>query len=252
MESEFLVKINGNGESLEGIASLYLRLIEEDFNMTIDEMANYLSCSYDYVQKNIAPYIHHVYINSVANKALVTYEEDSEHRELFTKRKLFSRTGFQRFLLGESVLLGNRERYYLNELSSIAREKLSRMAENQEQETTITKLFETIVLQQANILYSKTQLMNKVVKEFPLSKLPVKLYSLKDLLDGIEDLNIKFRYKVLVYRYLKQQGIPRIKMQSLIRYRREDLEDTAVFSLPLVVDKERLISNVEKFLEDTI
>ncbi|MEB8861012.1 hypothetical protein P4H06_32730 [Bacillus cereus] len=252
MESEFLVKINGNGESLEGIASLYLRLIEEDFNMTIDEMANYLSCSYDYVQKNIAPYIHHVYINSVANKALVTYEEDSEHRELFTKRKLFSQTGFQRFLLEESVLLGDRERYYLNELSSTAREKLSGMAENQEQETTITKLFETIAIQQANILYSKTQLMNKVVKEFSLSKLPVKLYSLKDLLDGIEDLNIKFRYKVLVYRYLKQQGIPRIKMQSLIRYRREDLEDTAVFSLPLVVDKERLISNVEKFLEDTI
>ncbi|MEC3195734.1 hypothetical protein P9Z84_24010 [Bacillus cereus] len=252
MESEFLVKINGNGETLEGIASLYLRLIEEDFNMTIDEMANYLSCSYDYVQKNIAPYIHHVYINSVANKALVTYGEDSEHRELFTKRKLFSRTGFQRFLLEESVLLGDRERYYLNELSSIAREKLSGMVEGQEQETPITKLFESIALQQANILYSKTQLMNKAVKGFPLSNFPVKLYSLKDLLEGIEDLNIKFRYKVMVYRYLKQQGIPKIKMQSLIRYRREDLEDTAVFSLPLVVDKKRIISNVEKFLEDTI
>jgi len=252
VESKFLVKINGNGESLEGIASLYLRLIEEEFNMTIDEMANYLSCSYDYVQKNIAPYIHHVYINSVANKALVTYGEDSEHRELFTKRKLFSRTEFQRFLLEESVLLGDCERYYLNELSSTAREKLSRMAENQEQETTITKLFETIALQHTNILYSKTQLMNKVVKEFPLSNFPVKLYSLKDLLGGIEDLNIKFRYKVMVYRYMKQQGIPRIKIQSLIRYRREDLEDTAVFSLPLVVDKERIISNVEKFLEDTI
>ncbi|MCU5578285.1 hypothetical protein [Bacillus wiedmannii] len=206
--------------------------------MTIDEMANYFSCSNDYVQKNIAPYIHHVYINSVANKALVTYGEESEHRELFTKRKLFSRTGFQQFTLEGSVLLGDRERYYLNELSSTAREKLSGMAENQEQETTITKLFETIALQQTNILYSKTQLMNKVVKEFSLSNLPVKLYSLKHLLDGIEELNIKFRYKVLVYRYLKQQGIPRIKMQSLIRYRREDLEDTAVFSLPLVVDKE--------------
>ncbi|USP55940.1 hypothetical protein J2N67_006189 (plasmid) [Bacillus thuringiensis] len=145
-------------------------------------------------------------------------------------------------------MLGDRERYYLNELSSTAREKLSGMVENQEQETTITKLYETIALQQTNILYSKTQLMNKVVKEFPLSNFSVKLYSLKDLLDGIEDLNIKFRYKVMVYRYLKQQGIPRIKVQSLIRYRREDLEDTAVFSLPLVVDKERLISNVEKFL----
>ncbi|MDA1618936.1 hypothetical protein PDK03_20500 [Bacillus cereus group sp. TH204-1LC] len=35
---------------------------------------------------------------------------------------------------------------------------------------------------------------------------------------------MKFRYKVMVYRYLKSQGIPKIQMQSLIRYRKEDLE----------------------------
>lgn len=49
---------------------------------------------------------------------------------------------------------------------------------------------------------------------------------------------MKFRYKVKVYRYLKQQGISKIKIQSLIRYRREDIESAADFSLPLVVDKE--------------
>ncbi|MBU5220572.1 hypothetical protein KQI67_28840 [Bacillus albus] len=49
MENEFLVKIDGAGRILESIASLYLRLIEDDFNITIDEMADYLSCSYDYV-----------------------------------------------------------------------------------------------------------------------------------------------------------------------------------------------------------
>ncbi|HFK1543070.1 hypothetical protein TU64_16885 [Bacillus cereus] len=64
MESEFLVKINGEGQTLESIASLYLGLIKDDFNMTIDEMADYLSCSYDYVQKNIAPYVHHIYIST--------------------------------------------------------------------------------------------------------------------------------------------------------------------------------------------
>ncbi|OIX13986.1 hypothetical protein BMT18_31875 [Bacillus thuringiensis serovar aizawai] len=64
-------------------------------------------------------------------------------------------------------------------------------------------------------------------------------------MDGIEDLNMKFRYKVKVYRYLKQQGISKIKIQSLIRYRREDIESAADFSLPLVVDKEKLLSNIE-------
>ncbi|HHB1656027.1 TPA: hypothetical protein ACOQ0H_005296 [Bacillus cereus] len=249
MGSEFLISIPGKGLSLEEIAFSYLELIEDDFNMTIDEMAVYLCCSYDYVQRNIAPYIYHVYINSVANKALFTHCEQSKYIDLFTKRKLFSRNGFQQFILKESVLLVDRERYYLNELSTEARKKLGELARNQEKETTTSKMFETIALQQTNTLYSKTELMNKVVKEFVASEFPIKLYSLKDLLDGIEDLNIKFRYKVMVYRYLKQQGVPKIKVQSLIRYRREDLENTAVFSLPLVVDKKEMLSSIEKIIE---
>ncbi|HDR7914333.1 TPA: hypothetical protein QCY05_003509 [Bacillus wiedmannii] len=64
-------------------------------------------------------------------------------------------------------------------------------------------------------------------------------------MDGIEELNMRFRYKMMLYRYLKQQGIPKIKIQSLIRYRREDLERAADFTLPLVVDKEKLLLNIE-------
>jgi len=82
--------------------------------------------------------------------------------------------------------------------------------------------------------------------------LPVNLYSLKELVEDIEDLNMKFRYKVMVYRYLKSQGIPKIQMQSLIRYRKEDLEKKAVFSLPLVVDKKEILLSVEKNLKKRI
>ncbi|WP_157418900.1 helix-turn-helix domain-containing protein [Bacillus cereus] len=249
MESEFLVKINGEGQTLESIAALYLGLIEEGFNMTIDEMADYLSCSYDYVQKNIAPYVHHIYINPVASKALVTHAEEREHIGLFTKRKLFSRQGFEEFILNESILLRDRERYYLNELSFVAIERLVEMSKNQEKNSTTSKMYETIALQQVKSLYSEAELKDKVVREFMVGEFPVKLYSLKDLLDGIEDLNISFRYKVMVYRYLKQQGIPKMKIQSLIRYRREDLESIAVFSLPLVVDKKKILSWVEKILK---
>ncbi len=42
-----------------------------------------------------------------------------------------------------------------------------------------------------SILYSKIKLMNKVVKEFAVSELPMKLYSLKDLIGGIDDFDIK-------------------------------------------------------------
>lgn len=249
MESEFQVKINGEGQTLESIADLYLGLIEEDFNMTIDEMADYFSCSYDYAQKNIAPYIHHIYINFVAKKALNKHGDTSKHIDLFTKRKLFSRIDFQQFVLEESVLLCDRERYYLSELSAAAREKLEGIVKIQEKETTVSKGFEDIALQQAKKLYSEAELKSKVNKKLAISELPVKLYSLKELVEGIEELNIKFRYKVLVYRHLESQGIPKIKIQSLIRYRREDLEKTAVFSLPLVVDKDEILLSVERFLE---
>ncbi len=139
MESEFLVKINGEGQTLESIASLYLGLIKDDFNMTIDEMADYLSCSYDYVQKNIAPYVHHIYINFVANKALNQHGDKSKYIDLFTKRKLFSRIGFQQFVLEESVLLCDRERYYLNELSAAARERLEVIVKNKRKKLLLQK-----------------------------------------------------------------------------------------------------------------
>ncbi|MED1169181.1 hypothetical protein P4U42_23765, partial [Bacillus paranthracis] len=189
-------------------------------------MADYFSCSYDYVQKNIAPYIHHIYINHVANKALNKHGDGREYIELFTKRKLFSRKGFQQFVLEESVLLCERERYYLNELSAAAREKLEMIVKKQEKKTTVSKGFEDIALQQAKKLYSEVELKSRATKKLEINELPVRLYSLKELVEGIEDLKMKFRYKVMVYRYLQSQGIPKIQIQSLIRYRKEDLEKT--------------------------
>jgi len=49
MDSEFLVRIPGKGIPLKEIAFSYLVQIENDFNITIGEMTEYLRCSYDYV-----------------------------------------------------------------------------------------------------------------------------------------------------------------------------------------------------------
>ncbi|MCU5743648.1 hypothetical protein [Bacillus cereus] len=43
-----------------------------------------------------------------------------------------------------------------------------------------------------------------------------------------------------------------MKIQSLIRYRRENLENTTVFSLPLVVGEKEILSSIEKKLETDI
>ena len=69
------------------------------------------------------------------------------------------------------------------------------------------------------------------------------------MLNGIEELNMKFQYKVVVYRYLKKQGIPKLKLQSLVRYRHEDLKKVAVCSFPLAIEKEKLLSRLENILQ---
>ncbi|BCC15011.1 hypothetical protein BC30048_p2023 (plasmid) [Bacillus cereus] len=249
MKDKYLIKIEGKGLTLEEIADSYYELIDSDFNMTINDMANYLRCSYDYIQKNIAPYVHHLYINSVANKALVQNYNDSEYFNLFTKRKLFSRMDFQDFILRESVLLLTKERYYIDDLHEDTREVLSGLVEKSDEKTNVSRLFETIVKQQVAKLYSPNELNSSLVRERKLSVESKQLYSLKDLLAGIEDWNLHFNYKVEVFRYLEKQGIPKLKFQTLIRYRIEDLEDKAVFSLPLVVDKKEILSHIEKFLK---
>jgi hypothetical protein len=248
MKDKYLIKIEGKGLTLEEIADSYYELIDSDFNMTINDMANYLRCSYDYIQKKKhAPYVHHLYINSVANKALVQNYNDSEYFNLFTKRKLFSRMDFQDFILRESVLLLTKERYYIDDLHEDTREVLSGLVEKSDEKTNVSSLFETIVKQQVAKLYSPNELNSSLVRERKLSVESKQLYSLKDLLAGIEDWNLHFNYKVEVFRYLEKQGIPKLKFQTLIRYRIEDLEDKAVFSLPLVVDKKEILSHIEKF-----
>lgn len=249
MNDKYLIKIEGKGLTLEEIADSYYELIDSDFNMTINDMANYLRCSYDYIQKNIAPYVHHLYINSVANKALVQNYNDSEYFNLFTKRKLFSRMDFQDFILRESVLLLTKERYYIDDLDEDTREVLSGLVEKSDEKTNVSRLFETIVKQQVAKLYSPNELNSSLVRERKLDVESKQLYSLKDLLAGIEGWDLHFNYKVEVFRYLEKQGIPKLKFQTLIRYRIEDLEDKAVFSLPLVVDKKEILSHIEKFLK---
>lgn len=53
MKDKYLIKIEGKGLTLEEIADSYYELIDSDFNMTINDMANYLRCSYDYIQKTL-------------------------------------------------------------------------------------------------------------------------------------------------------------------------------------------------------
>ncbi|CAM4407422.1 hypothetical protein BAMA_10360 [Bacillus manliponensis] len=246
------IKIAGKGLSLEDIASVYLDLIETDFDMTISEMADYLSCSYDYIQKNIAPVISHIYINSVAKKALQLHESDSGQDHLFTKRKLFSRSSFGKYILENTSIVVSKNRYLFHDLSESSRRKLQQLASSTGEDDLSFDLFKSIAIEQAKNKYSSVDLEDRTVKKLPLSKFPEKLYSLKEIMEGKTDSELKFNYKMEFYRYIEKQGIPKIEFQSLIRYKKEDLEKKAVFLLPLTVVKGDLLEAVEEFITNEL
>lgn len=238
-ESNKLVKVSGEGIGLEGISSLYIDYIRNDFNMTISEMASYLSCSYGYVQKNIAPNIKHVLLNDVARKALFEYERESEYNYLFTKRKLFSRSDFNRFIIETSELIVTSERYCLDDLNDQAKDALLKKAKQNEEKAK--KIYFELAQKATPTFYNDTS-----VRVEKMNKIPEQLYSLKDLTNN--KLNLAFNYNIEVYRFLKKKGVPKVSLQSLVRYRKEDLERDVVFTLPININKREFINLIEKDL----
>ena len=234
-------QISISGRNHEVIASQYINLMDNGFNLTMAEIASYLRCSYLYVQKNIAPYIQHIVINNIARKALFDWHGDHEiHRHLFIKRILFSRSDFNQFFLQEAKLIRAYDQYFFTDLSEKAQQYL--MQKTKKNKDTARK----IIKKHANELREKwpDNLPKKTVIE-SISQMPVELYSLKDLVE------IKFRYNMDAYRFINDYGIPKIKIGSLIRYRKEDIDNgtDVALSWPLVfeIKREKMLQHLESF-----
>lgn len=237
MESEKRVSVSGR--SREDIADQYINLMSEGFDLTISEMEAYLRCSYGYAQKNIAPHIQYINVNNLARTALFDWHrEQDKYRHLFTKRLLFLRKDFERYILDKAKLVINSERYYFSDLSQDAQQRLMSKTKTKNKNEA-RKALATLVKKHVGDI---SDIRDKSIVQ-QLSKIPDELYSLKDLVQE------KFRYNIDAYRFIDKYGIPKIQLGSLIRYRIEDIKDVddIAFTLPLSteVDKKALLSYIE-------
>ncbi len=107
-------ELHGRGMSIEDICLMYIKTIEDDFHLTIDEIVDYLQCSDRYVRNEILPYVEHIRINQVARSMLMKYaKEHDEPNELYKKRILFSLSSFHKFFLKNTIYSKAYIRFYM-------------------------------------------------------------------------------------------------------------------------------------------
>lgn len=239
--SSKVVLIEGKGRPLVDIVGEYIHYMANGFDLTMSEIASYLGCSYSFVQKHIQSKVRHIKINQVARRGLLEFgqlefEEGSEYRTLFNKRRLFDRKDFfERFIPKEATITKPAQRLFLEDLSPAARKNLMEKAYFNEVEAI--KFFQILVKKAP-----KRRPLNPVKPFEPLGRTPKELWSLKDIVEA------KFTYNIDAYRYISRHAVPKIQIYSLVRYDREDVERKPAATLPIDTDKRKVIEWIEEQL----
>src|SRR5690606_4373047 len=74
------VRIDGKGKKMSEILFIYENYIEEGYNLTIDEIANYTSSSYRFALQAIKPHIPHINVTRTIRVAVMRDLERSGRR----------------------------------------------------------------------------------------------------------------------------------------------------------------------------
>jgi hypothetical protein len=221
-------------KSLVDVADQYIQHIRQGFDLTMSDIADYLKVNYDTAQKTIAPHIKHIVINQKGRFALFKYESDSEYRHLFTKRKLFLREDFNRYILENAEIVHKMERYDWSDFSELVQEKVKLLAKDHDEALHIMRK----LANDAPLIYQPY-----TEKVEPLQEVPDELLGIHDLI-GRYSAN-----KRIVYKRIQQHAIPRIRIGSFIRYRKSDLKERnlpPIFVRPAEIKKQPIIKYIEQ------
>jgi hypothetical protein len=173
LNNKYLVKIKGEGKSIVEIFEEYESCIHEGFNLTLDEIAEYLRCTYHHAQQHIKTLRYILITNKIRPHLIKLGKElDSDFLHFFYKRKLFSRSDFEEMFMDQAVIKISYERYFLEDFSSEVRNRLEFIPNH--------KIFEIL----GNYLYMEAIPYHKPSQQYRTEKLrsfPQKLLSSKDI-----------------------------------------------------------------------
>lgn len=221
-QDDNLIKIEGQGQTATTIFYEYLRYInDEQFSLTTEDIANYLSCSYQYVTETILPHVTHIRINESARSILVKHSEETGEGEeishLFMKRVLFQVSSFKSFIMNQAEYKSTYRRFIKNDfdegmLQSLENE-LEQYNEGKKKPISISWLLQSAMDQ----LIPKYFTVEPVIK--PLSAFP-SLLSQREIMEQYQ-----IPYKVSFYRMIERQGINKVHIGNLVRYVKDELEE---------------------------
>lgn len=204
-----LYKVDGQGLKLLDIVNEYINLMEDDYNLTVDDLAYYIGCGRDYVVNSLKQHIKHIRINTVVREAIKEYQikdyisiSDQTYM-LFMKRILFSQENFKRFILENCKVQHQYKKLKFEEFNF---------------EVDSVRQKDELIHKLNDISYKLFgECTEPVIKS--IDYMPKKLYSMKEL-KQIHGLN----YNVEFYRFTYKFAVNKIKLFNNVRYDIEDFE----------------------------
>lgn len=211
------VRIDGKGKKMSEILFIYENYIEEGYNLTIDEIANYTSSSYRFALQAIKPHIPHINVTRTIRVAVMRDLERSGRRmdpdklQLLQKRILLERPKFKSYMLERlkkelKFDVVPMERFTdhsgYNELTEVVPEKANHLS----------------ILRKASLDVHKED-WKMTFDLQSVQTLPDRLFSLQDLkkLRG-------FRHNAEVYNFINMNGVNKFRFGNMVRYDLADFE----------------------------
>lgn len=222
-----LIRIEGKGLTADEICSLYIMRFKNGFDLTVEEIADYLRCTYQYVLKNITSQVPHIRITEDV-KILLLKREDDEFRHFYYKRILFDRKAFQDFIIKNATYIRTYKRFYQSDFSAATIKEIKIKLEDYNRRNTKLKdvSFERLIKDVLNSFMTKYFVNDPCLQQ--LDRFP-KLQNQNDIMDSKG-----LQYKVSFYRYVESVGLNKIKLGNLVRYDVEEVnEKDYVCSTPI-------------------
>jgi hypothetical protein len=210
---ENYIKLEGKGITIRDILNLYVDHIREGYNLTVEEICNYLQCSKVHFLSNYRDSIKHIRITIIIRDIFFTLlkkreidllEADMDKLiSLFLKRILYNRDDFNRFIAENCFIEHKYKRLSLEDFNLKITDFKDRM--------DAIDLLNAISFE----LYGRCD--EGILKS--IHYVPGELHSLKS---SLQEFGMK--YDVEFYRLIKAKGVNKICLGNLARYDLEDFE----------------------------
>lgn len=215
--SDNTIRIDGEGKKMSEILSIYESYIESGFDLSIEEIAAYISSSYRFALQEIKPHIPHIGVTQTIRIAVMRELERTGREmemyklQLLQKRILLDRASFEAFML-------------------------ERMSKEQKfavipfEQFTTHPNYEVLVevvpdnSRHLGILRRASLDVHKEAWKAPLDVNPVR--TLPDQLLSLQDLKKLrgFRHNVEAYHHVNMNGVNKYRFGNMVRYNLVEFE----------------------------